>query len=64
MECVLIGAIWNDLDNEKGPKNKLSYFSARSWETRLKDNWGSIAKKIKDNWGSFLFYWSLKEKKV
>ena len=34
VEWVLIGAIFNDLDNEKGLKNKQSYFSARSWEMR------------------------------
>ena len=33
---MLIGAIWNDWDDEKGPKNKLSYISARSSETRHK----------------------------
>ena len=35
VEWELIGAIFNDLDNEKGLKNKQSYYSARSWEMRV-----------------------------
>ena len=34
----IIGAIRNDLDNEKASKTKRSYFSARSWEMRHKED--------------------------